>query len=956
MNKPSSKTEFLFQILELYILELYGHWFAGVELKSENARLGCFGGLVVHNIHGDAAIDDVGEMIAAGDHDILIPIFFFDDLLDFIAAAHCADDADFAIGLNPGHLPALRKDATETFFVKNAGESVGRFHISLIPADHEIAHVLAAVLDAGVSETGIIVGHDLVREVQLEIPNFAAFPNQEIVALGWIFFSRTASNCSIFNRPMDLSPFPSRKILSVEKFGETIFFFGSNNQSHRRNHRNQTNDRTAYFFHRESAAMVKQRAWLVHEKDQRGKRIPTGGLRGIIGGGLIWSRFEYLIVWREGALDEGEKGVSTVVANKSAGRTGLNKREVRRRYPIGAETQKGGGAHFRVWAPKSKSAAVQLVETGTTVPLNKQGDGYFYGFIAEARNGSLYKIKLDSGSFPDPMSRFQPQGPHGPSQVVDPSLFHWKDQKWTGVSRRGQIIYEMHIGTFTPEGTWRAAMEQLKELAELGVTMLEILPLADFQGLFGWGYDGVNMFAPTRLYGTPDEVREFINRAHQLGLGVILDVVYNHFGPDGNYLGEFSKDYLSHKYDNEWGDPINFDDTNSGPVREFFITNARYWIEEFHFDGLRLDATQQIFDETTPNILAEITQAVRDAGGGRSTYVVGENECQHTHLMRSCEKGGFGMDSLWNDDFHHSAMVALTGRDEAYYTDHCGKPQEFISAVKWGYLYQGQWYTWQKQRRGAPALDLDAEQFVIFLQNHDQVANSLRGQRIHQLTSPGHLKAMTALLLLAPGTPMLFQGQEFAASTPFLYFADHNPELDKLVAEGRRKFLKQFPSIACEECQEVLAPPGDKKTFEKCKLDFSEREKNGSIYQFHKDLLHLRRNDRTIRESKRGKYDGAVLGEEAFCVRFFGVDCDDRLLLVNLGRDLRLDAAPEPLLACTLDHQWALIWSSENPIYGGGGTPPIENAQSWHIPGHATVLLAARPMKKGKNGKAGAKD
>jgi maltooligosyltrehalose trehalohydrolase len=613
-----------------------------------------------------------------------------------------------------------------------------------------------------------------------------------------------------------------------------------------------------------------------------------------------------------------------------------------RKLPVGAEVTRGG-VHFRVWAPASKHAAVQLISRGTTqtIALEEEADGYFSGLVPEARVNMLYKFQLDSGAFPDPASRYQPQGPHGPSQIIDSTTFHWTDTDWRGAAREGQVIYEMHIGTFTPKGTWVSAMEQLPELARLGVTALEVMPVADFPGLFGWGYDGVDLFAPTRLYGTPDEFRAFVDRAHALGLGVILDVVYNHIGPDGNYLKQFSPDYFSSRYQNEWGEALNFDGTNSGPVREFFISNAGYWIDEFHLDGLRLDATQQIFDASEEHLLAAITRRVRAAAKGRSTYLVAENESQHSKLARPIEDGGYGIDALWNDDFHHSATVAVTGRNEAYYSDHSGRPQELISAMKRGYLFQGQWYSWQKKRRGTPASDLHPANFVNCIQNHDQIANSLRGFRLHQLTSPGRFRAITALTLLGPGTPMLFQGEEFASSAPFLYFADHNPELAKLVSVGRRKFLEQFPSVACPESTSCLANPESKETFNLCKLDFSERERHAHYYTLHRDLLTLRREDPVFHKPRPGGVDGAVLGNEAFVLRFFGDDGDDRLLLVNLGADLQLNAQPEPLLAPPEDTTWKLIWSSEDPRYGGFGTPPI-GEEGWRIPGQSTLVLVTK--------------
>jgi maltooligosyltrehalose trehalohydrolase len=616
--------------------------------------------------------------------------------------------------------------------------------------------------------------------------------------------------------------------------------------------------------------------------------------------------------------------------------------EQQRRLPVGAEVVPGGGVHFRVWAPRRRR--VEVVVDGPAgsfaAELPPEADGYFSGRVANAAAGTRYRYRLDGGdAFPDPASRFQAEGPHGPSQVVDPNAFAWTDHSWRGVRLEGQVIYELHVGTFTPEGTWEAAAREMPELAAAGITVLEVMPVADFPGRFGWGYDGVNLYAPTRLYGAPDDFRRFVDRAHAVGLAVILDVVYNHVGPDGNYLPQFSADYFTDRYKNEWGQAINFDGPNSGPVREFFSSNAAYWIDEYHLDGLRLDATQQIFDASPENIQAVIARRARAAARGRATILVAENEPQHARLVRPPEQGGYGLDALWNDDFHHSAMVVLTGHNEAYYTDYHGTPQEFISAVKWGYLYQGQRYKWQKNRRGKPALDVPPARFVTFLQNHDQVANSARGRRCHELTSPGRYKTMTALMLLAPGTPMLFMGQEFAAGSPFLYFADHKPELAKLVRKGRTEELGQFPSIALPATSACLPDPSDPGTFARCKLDFRERERNAEIYALHRDLLKLRREDPVFRAQKRRGVDGAVLGPDAFVLRYFGDGGADRLLAVNFGRDLHLDPAPEPLLAPPEDKQWALAWSSEDGRYGGCGTPALDTEDNWHIPGETAVVL-----------------
>lgn len=613
-----------------------------------------------------------------------------------------------------------------------------------------------------------------------------------------------------------------------------------------------------------------------------------------------------------------------------------------RRLPVGAEVLPHGAAHFRVWAPARRSVEV-VFDQGSAEPLtlDLESDDYFSGSAPQAKAGDLYRFRLDESEklYPDPASRFQPDGPHGPSQIVDPGIFIWSDARWKGIQPDRAILYEMHVGTFTPEGTWAAAAEKLPILADLGVTCLEIMPVADFPGRFGWGYDGVNQFAPTRLYGTPDDFRRFIDRAHALGIGAILDVVYNHLGPDGNYLKEFSPDYFSKKHKTDWGEALNFDGENNGPVREFFIANAKYWIDEFHLDGFRFDATQNIYDDGPRHILADISREARQAARDRQIYLVAENEPQETRVVRPIEHGGFGMDALWNDDFHHSAVAALIGHNEAYYSDYLAHPQELISAAKWGYLFQGQHSSWQKKRRGTPALDLPPTSFVNFIENHDQLANLVRGERTHCLAAPGAHRAMTAFMLLLPQSPLLFQGQEFAASSIFCYFADHVPELAGLVRKGRVEFLAQFPSAACPEAVKCVPDPGALETFKRCKIDWADRDRNAHIWQLHRDLLKLRREDPVFRNIRARGLDGAVIGVSAFSIRFFGEAGDDRLLLVNLGRDLKLKPAPEPLLAPPFGKSWSILWSTENTIYGGCGTVTPEMRQGLRVPGNAAVVL-----------------
>jgi maltooligosyltrehalose trehalohydrolase len=615
-----------------------------------------------------------------------------------------------------------------------------------------------------------------------------------------------------------------------------------------------------------------------------------------------------------------------------------------RRYPIGAELT-DAGVSFRVWAPDRRRVDV-VIEGRADSALVKDAGGYFEGTVRGVRAGDRYRFRLDGegACFPDPASRFQPDGPHGPSEVVDPAAYSWSDERWRGVAAKDRIVYEMHVGTFTEAGTFAAARAELHRLAELGITLVELMPIADFPGTFGWGYDGVDLWAPTRLYGTPDDFRRFVDAAHAAGIGVILDVVYNHLGPDGNYLAQYSKRYLHTTKTTDWGPAIDFDGEDVAGVRELFIENAAYWIDEFHLDGLRFDATQSMFDESDEHVLCAITRRSREAARDRPLFLVAENDAQEAWLARPPVRGRTGpaMDAIWNDDFHHSARVALTGRRGAYFTDTLGSPQELISALRWGFLFQGQRHAWQKKRRGEPAFDLDATAFVHFLENHDQVSNSATGERLHQLSSPGRLRAMTAVLLLGPQTPMLFQGQEWASLRPFLFFADHEPELAKAVRAGRARYLRRFPALDHDGIEAALADPGARTTFERCKLDHAERERRPQWLLLHADLIGLRRSDPAFAAQRSDRIAGAVLGAEAFVVRFF-CDAGDRLLVVNLGAELTLAQAPEPLLAPPRGEAkaegWATLWSSEDTCYGGAGRIPLEGDEGWRLPGHAAVVL-----------------
>ncbi|NKM88399.1 DUF3459 domain-containing protein [Rhizobium laguerreae] len=612
----------------------------------------------------------------------------------------------------------------------------------------------------------------------------------------------------------------------------------------------------------------------------------------------------------------------------------------RRRLPIGAEVD-AGGVSFRLWAP-ARERCFLVIEGNSQHQMTAEDGGYFCLHLPGLDAGTRYQFHFGDADdlLADPASRFQPDGPSGPSVVVDPARYQWSDHDWQGMPAFGAALYEMHIGTFTREGTFAAAREKLERLRAIGINCLEVMPINEFEGEFGWGYDGTLLYAPTRLYGTPDDVRGFVDEAHRIGIGVILDVVYNHFGK-GERFCEFTPDYFTERYSNEWGKSINFDGPNSRGVREYVAKNAAYWIDEFHFDGLRIDATQALFDSSHDHIITVIAREARAAAGQRQIYL---------------DVGGHGLDALWNDDFHRSATVALTGRSEAYYHDHRGTAQELVSAAKYGCLFQGQRYDWQDKPRGTAGLDLKPWNFVHFLQNHDQVANSGTGARIGQITSPARLRALTALQLLGPQTPMLFQGQEFGSSSPFYYFADHQGEIADIVRQGRRSFISQFPNLRDEELIRQLADPCARTTFEKVKLDWAEWERNAALVLLHRDLLNLRQTNKAFSRqacARDGQMDGNILSSSAFLLRFFaGKPSDEGILLINFGNDLVIDSLPDPLFAPPESHQWHLSWSSEDAAYGGSGRRPCDFRKRWVLNGDIALVLAPLKLQNRQNASA----
>jgi maltooligosyltrehalose trehalohydrolase len=519
-----------------------------------------------------------------------------------------------------------------------------------------------------------------------------------------------------------------------------------------------------------------------------------------------------------------------------------------------------GGARFRVWAPEARGVEV-VIEGGAGAPrrepLEKSDDGTFGGFVAGLGAGDRYRYTVDGrGPFPDPASRFQPEGVHGPSELVDPGQFVWTDQEWRGVDRDDLVIYELHVGTFSPEGTFEGLTRRLRSLRDLGVTAVELMPLHDFEGARSWGYDGVALFAPSRNYGRPDDLRRLVDEAHRLGLAVFLDVVYNHFGPVGNYAIAFSPHYLSQTEATHWAACVNLTGAGNERVREFFIENACQWVHEYHVDGLRLDATHALVDQGTRPLVAELVEAVQGTVQGRRVYVVAEDLRNAAEMLRPGSEGGWALDAVWADDFHHELRRLLSGDDEAFYRDYTGTTADLAATINQGWFYTGQFSVHQNAPRGTDPSGLPPRAFVVCIQNHDQVGNRALGDRLTAKVDLATYRAASALLLSVPETPLLFMGQEWAAGTPFQYFTDHDPDLGKVVTEGRRREFRHFRAFRDEASRAQIPDPQDPATIERSKLDWSERDSapHAGVLRLYRDLLALRRREPALRSGRVGGF------------------------------------------------------------------------------------------------------
>jgi maltooligosyltrehalose trehalohydrolase len=571
-----------------------------------------------------------------------------------------------------------------------------------------------------------------------------------------------------------------------------------------------------------------------------------------------------------------------------------------------------GRTRFLVWAPLAEQVQVRLASPGEALwPLQKDDRGYFSGVVGGVEPGFLYFYRLNGEQdFPDPASRFQPQGVHGPSQVVE-SHFSWDDDHWCGLSLRDYVIYELHVGTFTPEGTFGAIIPYLDELKDLGITAVEIMPVAQFPGGRNWGYDGVYPYAVQNSYGGPDGLKKLVNACHQRGLAAVLDVVYNHLGPEGNYLANYGP-YFTRRYCTPWGPAVNFDGPDSDEVRRFFIENALFWGSEFHVDALRLDALETIVDQSPKPFIAELVETVHRARErwNRKLFLMAESDLKDVRFIRTPEVGGYGLDAHWNDDFHHALHTLLTEERLGYYQDF-GRLGQLAKAWREGFVYSGEYSPYRRCRHGSSSRDIPAERLVVFAQNHDQVGNRLGGDRLSQLVSFEALKLAAGVVLLSPFLPLLFMGEEYGEVAPFLYFVSHaDLALMEAVRRGRQEEFEAFhqsgePPDPCAEA-----------TFLRAKLDHHLRQSGNHqvLWEFHRELLRLRQelslaNDLGRREREVGYYEN----EQILWVRMMGAKAE-ALALFSFGKEAVDLSFPWP------GGVWQKRLDSTDTRWGGPGT------------------------------------
>lgn len=604
--------------------------------------------------------------------------------------------------------------------------------------------------------------------------------------------------------------------------------------------------------------------------------------------------------------------------------------------PVGASLSEDG-VTYRVWAPDHRQLRVRVEGGGGPrwIDMDADGDGCFAGLDPRGRAGDLYYFEADEKLLPDPASRSQPRGVSGPSEVIDASAFSWLTAGWRRPSFAGRVIYELHVGAFTLEGTFLAAVERLDDLVALGVNTIELMPLADFPGERNWGYDGVMLFAPARCYGSPDDLRNLVDAAHARGLGVILDVVYNHIGPCGNVLPEFSHRYFHTERANLWGQAFNYDETD---VRRFFIQNVCMWLDEYRFDGLRIDAVHAIEDESSRHIVAEIAAAAH----ARNAWVIAEDERNEVNVITPARQGGWGLDALWSDDLHHTMRVALTGQREAHFKSYTGVITEWVRTLTQGWYYDGQFFPHWKCPRGTPASHVPPERFVICISNHDQVGNRPLGDRLHDVVTPEVYRAVSMVLCLAPYTPLLFMGQEWAARTPFLYFTDLPGDIGTGMAANR---LKEFAHYGANYSKDVLARmpnPQRPETFASAKLNWEERglPAHRHVLDLYRRCLQLRAKEPIFQSPARDRWTVRQVGGNVIGLRWHDPK-GDWLLLAGVAGEDQVVAQTEAFTRHADGRRWRLVLASNERCFGGAPEQMLWRGDEEHfvvgIPG--AVLL-----------------
>lgn len=612
----------------------------------------------------------------------------------------------------------------------------------------------------------------------------------------------------------------------------------------------------------------------------------------------------------------------------SAGRAA----ELARERPVLGARPGAAGVEYRVWAPDHASAQVEIMRADSAeaerLPLTRDDRGYFTGLDAAGRAGDLYLFRLGRrAGLPDPASRFQPRGVQGPSQVIDGKSYAWTTTNWRRPPMRGRVIYELHIGAFTTEGTFRAAIEHLDDLVELGVNTLELMPLADFVGERNWGYDGVMLFAPARCYGTPDDLRALVDAAHARGLAVVLDVVYNHLGPTGNVLPTYSRQHLHPEKKSMWGATLNFDGEASGPVRDFFLRNAEMWLDDYRFDGLRLDSIHTIADESEMHLVAEITALA----ASRGAFVIAEDERNVARTIEERGSDGWGVNAVWADDFHHTVRVALTGQGESHFGSYQGSMEEWAATLQRGWLFHGQYFPHWRRSRGTDARHLPPERFVYAISNHDQVGNRPLGDRLHHVVSPDAYRAVSLLLCLVPYTPMIFMGQEWATSARFPFFTHQPGEVGRKMAEARLEELKRYGVEPPPEVVARMPDPQAETTFLEAKLPWSERHASPyrEMLALYRAALGLRATHAIFRSAPRGHWRAQAIHNAFLGVRWFDVT-GDWLLIVSVAPGAQFSFDGIPFHQCRVGYRWEPVLHSNEPRFGGPAD--AEDGDRWIAP------------------------